>query len=257
MINIKLKEEWKNVVYLDVKRDMYSVSNYGNIMNIKTNKKLHPWKAVNGYLYATLMTEKNSVKSIGMHVLVAEHFCKKPIELLKMHEKIVPNHNDFNKENNYCENLTWMTYAMNNNWNYIHGHYVCGENSPNAKSTNLFVEKICELMSLGYLNKEIFEILGIERTKYTVSLLSRIRNGSQWKQISSKYNISNKNTLRKYNDEFINKLCSLIQKGYNNSDMRKLLHVDEDYDSKQKFRKLVYGIKKRINYKDISDKYEW
>ena len=44
---------------------------------------------------------------------------------------------------------------MNNEYNRIHGHWKVCDQAPNAKSSNLLVEKICELMEKGYKNKEI------------------------------------------------------------------------------------------------------
>lgn len=41
------KEIWKIIDYKNIKSDMYSVSNYGNIKNIKTDQMLHPWKGKN------------------------------------------------------------------------------------------------------------------------------------------------------------------------------------------------------------------
>lgn len=236
---------------------MYSISNYGNIKNILTGNMLHPWKCKNGYLYATLMTKDKTAKSIGVHILVAEHFCEKPKELLLMNEKLVPNHDDFNKENNYYKNLTWMTYAMNNEWNIKHGHVKEADKAPNSKVKNELVEKICELMSEGYLNKEIMNILDIERNAYSISLLTRIRNGTQWKSISSKYNITNRNTLRKYDDDFIKSVCELIEHGFTLPEMREKLRIDENSKSKEKFRKLVWGLRNRTTYKYISKDYTW
>lgn len=251
------KEIWKVIDYKNIKSDMYSVSNYGNIKNIKTNQMLNPWKGKNGYLYVSLMTTDNTVFKISMHVLVAIYFVKIPKRLAKLNEPLVPNHDDFDRTNNYYKNLTWMTYAMNNEWNRIHDHWKIGENAPNAKIDDDQVHRICKLMESGYLNKDIVKLLGLPKNNYTKSLLTRIRTGKEWKSISSQYNIINKNTLRKNDDKFVDDICKLIEKGYAVRDMRKILEISDSTEDKQRFKKLVWAIRKRKSYRDISEKYSW
>lgn len=251
------KEIWKIIDYKNIKSDMYSVSNYGNIKNIKTDQMLHPWKGKNGYLYVSLMTTENTVFKISMHVLVAIYFVKIPKRLAKLNEPIVPNHDDFDKTNNYYKNLTWMTYAMNNEWNRIHDHWKIGEEAPNAKVDNDQVHKICKLMESGYLNRDIVKLLELPKDDYTKALLTRIRTGKEWKSISSQYNIINKNTLRKNDEKFVEDICKLIEKGYSVSDMRKILELSTNPKDKRRFKSLVWAIRKRKSYKDISEKYSW
>lgn len=46
-------------------------------------------------------------KTYRIHRLVALHFIPNP------EEKPIPNHKDWNKQNNYVENLEWATYSEN------------------------------------------------------------------------------------------------------------------------------------------------
>lgn len=251
-------EKWCIIKYLDIKENMYAVSNYGGIKNINTGKVLHPWLCKgNGYMYGTFMTNDNKTRSVGIHVLVSLHFIDIPDELKVLNEPLVPNHKDFDRKNNFVGNLEWMTYSMNNEYNRLHGHWKHSENAPNAQTTNLFVEKICELMEQGYYNKEIMKILDMEKNAYTKSLLTRIRTGKEWKEISKKYNITNKNTLRNSDTELIKSICEMLSKGYPLKQMRNTLGISDDKESKRKFKCLVYGIKTRRNYKDISKNYVW
>ena len=49
----------------------YQVSNFGNVKNIVTNKKISQWKKENGYLQVTLHV--NGIKkNLYVHRLVAE-----------------------------------------------------------------------------------------------------------------------------------------------------------------------------------------
>lgn len=112
-------------------------------------------------------------------------------------------------------------------------------------------------MEKGYTNKEIITKLKYPYNDYYKSLLTRIRTNSnkQWKKISKNYNISKTNILRKYDSKFINQLCKLLEQGYSNKDVRKILNLKSDKKSVSNFKSLVYGIKYTGNYKDISSKY--
>ena len=251
-------EEWKVVNYKNIKPNTYSISNYGRLRNICTNKDLHPWKCKNGYLYGSFMCTNNKKYSIGIHVIVCHHFIEIPERLKNTRKKIVPNHKDFNRSNNYYKNLEWVTYSENNEYNVLHGHVKMNDKAPNAKITNKTVKKICKLMEDGKKNKEIIKILNLPYDRYHKSLLSRIRSGSQWKSISSKYSISIRNTLRgNYTNEFLNSICYMIENGYTLKQMRKELNISNDKNEKQKFKNLVSGIRLRRNYKEISDNYTW
>lgn len=112
-------------------------------------------------------------------------------------------------------------------------------------------------MEGGYRNIQIMKELNLDNTAYNKSLLTRIRTGKQWKEISKQYDISIKNTLKNTNVLYIDSVCQMIEKGYTLKQMRANLGIPNDKESKKKFKCFVYGIKTRRNYKDISEKYNW
>ena len=252
MIVIDIKE-WRPVIYRDIKPDMYMVSNFGDLYNRKTKKHLHPWKGKNGYRYGSLMTTSGTVKHVGIHVLVAEMFIAKPTH----DSPIVPNHLDFNRENNYVGNLEWTTYAENNRWNFIHGHIAYGEDSAAAKTTDKVVHEICRLLESGHSNQEIINMLNLEPRSYGSALVTAIRTGKRWKHISSKYDIKVKNSLRKTDSVLVDQICKLLERGYSVRDMRQVLGISNTNEEKARFKKLVWFIRTRQCYKDISCKYAW
>ena len=66
-----MDEIYKNIDISDVKDNMYSVSNYGNIKNNKTGHILKPTlNPQNEYLYVSLMQNNNTAKKIYVHLLV-------------------------------------------------------------------------------------------------------------------------------------------------------------------------------------------
>lgn len=93
--------------------DLYAISNYGNVKNIKTNKVLKGRDNGHGYLSVTLGSETRK-KRCYIHRLVAEHFLDIP-ECLKKYKKLDVNHIDSNKSNNFYKNLEWCTRSQNQN----------------------------------------------------------------------------------------------------------------------------------------------
>lgn len=99
-----MREIWKDIKGYE---GIYKVSNYGEILNIKTKYKLKPSK-INGYTRVHLTDRTEYI-----HILVAKTFIKNP------GNKPCVNHIDGNKQNNKVDNLEWCTPKENINhaWN--------------------------------------------------------------------------------------------------------------------------------------------
>jgi hypothetical protein len=87
----------------------YSISNYGKILNNKNNKYISQKNTDEGYVRVTLNSDDNKKHSIYVHRIVCEIFNNKP-----ENNKLVVNHIDENKSNNYYKNLEWVTIKKNN-----------------------------------------------------------------------------------------------------------------------------------------------
>lgn len=143
-------EIWKSLDFLGYPD--YMVSNFGNVKSFKQNKEklLKFLKGSNEYSNVRLC-KNNKTKSFTVHKLVALAFISNPDNLPCV------NHKDENRQNNYVDNLEWVTHQYNNTYNNVHikrgekmkgrknseetrrkiskalkGKY-CGENSPNYR----------------------------------------------------------------------------------------------------------------------------
>lgn len=85
--------------------EKYNVTENGDVINIRTGKKLKPRVKDNHYLFVTLCEDKQRHKYI--HRLVAEKFIPNPLGLPQV------NHLDGNKQNNHYLNLEWCDQNRN------------------------------------------------------------------------------------------------------------------------------------------------
>ena len=105
-------EEWRIIEYPEtVKRNMYAISSWGRVKNIKMDKNLAMLNDGNGYHRVHLMSfNTKTFQGVGIvHRLVGLHFINNtnPLEF-----KFI-NHIDGVKTNNHYSNLEWVTNQMN------------------------------------------------------------------------------------------------------------------------------------------------
>lgn len=118
----------------------YTISNKGDVTNIRTGRILKPIETNGGYLQANLSI-KGRRKSFMIHQLVAEAFLDKPDNYGKKGSVI--NHIDGNKWNNCVENLEYVTQKENVNHAVDTGLMdFKGENHPNAVLTQKQADQI-------------------------------------------------------------------------------------------------------------------
>ena len=111
-------EEWRQISDFP----NYSVSNFGNVMNDKTNKMLRLCNK-SGY-YNISLTNDNNYKTFKVHRLVALAFIE------NIENKPEVNHKDKNKLNNNITNLEWMTRTENNIHRCKGLKITCNKNKP-------------------------------------------------------------------------------------------------------------------------------
>ena len=131
----------------------YEVSNMGNVVSVKFNKKLmlKPNHDKNGYKYVNLYNHKGR-KTYKIHQLVAIVFLNHTPCGMKM----VIDHINDNKQDNRVDNLQIVTArenAFKTQGNYTSKYKgVCWDNSTNRWRANIVVNK--KQLHLGLFTKE-------------------------------------------------------------------------------------------------------
>jgi hypothetical protein len=184
-----LSEKWKELEYRDIK-PMYLISNHGRILNKFTNKFISLCEREKGYPTCCLQILSNKSKTFKLHRIVAFNFLDYIIEI-----KIDPwtvNHMDGDKIDCSEFNLEWLPFSENIRHSFALGlnKGLKGEDNGSTKYPEIVIHVICELLELGYVNKEIKKIILLEYG-YMINdyLVYDIREKRRWVHVSAQYNI--------------------------------------------------------------------
>lgn len=137
-----MAEIWKDVVGYE---RYYEVSNFGNIRNKITGKKLTPSLKRNGYMAVDL--RYGEAHTISVHRIVANAFIDNPNNLPCV------NHKNEIKTDNRSDNLEWCTQKYNANYGY-------GANARNTPILQLDIEG--RFVRMWSSIKDAAETLGIK-----------------------------------------------------------------------------------------------
>ena len=168
LTEIRDKEIWKPLVYPGVK-NLYEISNYGRIRN-RDGKMLSIYYDRDGYTRYTLQMENGKKKHFFGHRITAMHYLDNPENKPEINHKRVVYYIDiengkcFNRccnDDNYYGNLEWCTRSENIQHS-IDNHlqeFVRGESHGYSIFSEKEVHEICDLLSKGYKNSEIYAIV--------------------------------------------------------------------------------------------------
>ena len=255
-------EIWKPIEIPNNIKPYYMISDHGRVKNIKTGKILKPYASKSSrccYLYVSLPTYSKNIDTgqtvimkFTVHSLVLSNFTDDYEKLWD--SRFIINHKDGNKQNPKLSNLEWVTYRGNAVHAKETGLTKVGDQCPNSKVTNDTVRRICELLERDIDYKTIAKELNLPWDDYAKSLLVRIRKRIQWTEISKDYNFDSSTRLRKYSEELVRNICKSLELGLTTSEIRKIYAPDIDFG---KFKGLVYCIRTRQTFQDISKDYKW
>lgn len=142
------------IISIDNELTCYSINEYGEVINNKTNKKLKGSITRSGYHYYRFSI-KNKKYRYYTHRLVAEYF----LNFDPNNKHLIINHIDGNKENNFYKNLEICTYSEN----ILHAH----KNGLISNRTN--IEDVLNLQ--GEIWRDITDFTG-----YQVSNFGRVKS---------------------------------------------------------------------------------
>ena len=202
-------EEFITINMEPIKKDMYKISNYGRVINIKTGRELCIFKG-GGYCNVALQNEDNSRKIYYVHILVAYHFIPRTEDDI-LNNRTMVNHKNLIRSMNYVHNIEWVNYNENNKHSYeyrtkkLHADVVtrirdttwgtmktCGSKNGMARLTEEQVESICNLAEKRiYTRTEILLKSGLEPNKNNLGVFNSIISRKRWKHVSDKYDLPN------------------------------------------------------------------
>lgn len=161
-----MKEKWRSITGYE---SLYMISNFGNVYSLRRKRAMKKYIDKAGYC-RTGLTKEYKTKQIFIHRLVSEMFISNP------KNKPHINHKDFNRSNNYSNNLEWVTRKENMAYSKLNGRFAMseqrktdqkiinsGENNPRTKILNKNIPEIIELKKRGLYDREIADMYGVGR----------------------------------------------------------------------------------------------
>lgn len=172
-ISLKEGEVLKPIAFGDGR---YSVSNFGNVYNTQTGRKLKQNTIKFNYKQVRLYPKNEDQKCLQVHRLVAKAFIPNPLNLPMV------NHLDKNPSNNHVNNLEWCTASRNVQHSYDTGRVpMSGNDHPMSKLDEAQVLII----------RTLFKDLPIKQIadyfRVTTGTIISIKNFQTWAQPSQRY----------------------------------------------------------------------
>jgi len=239
-------------IYIDGIKTFYAIDDEGDIINKNTGDYIYGWIGKRGYRVVSLRVDPSNpvprfIKK-QVHRLVAETFIPNP------DNKPQVNHKDGNKLNNWTSNLEWATNKENYDHARAHGLIKTCDDLSYATVDNKTVEKICELLEKGYSNIDIIKYIGLPNDQHGKGLITRIRTGKSWKDISDKYDFIKTGSLKKVPDEVIHQICKCIELNMPVKAIFNEIGLANNMEY-SRLKGLVFDIRTKKSHKRISDQY--
>lgn len=216
----------------------YYITSRGVVLNSK-GKALKAKQTAAGYMSIGIPMKDGSRKFFTVHRLVAKAFIENP------EGKPHVNHIDGVKTNNNLDNLEWVTPRENMQHCCKVLRKGVGSNSGMAKLDEATAHEICKMLQNGYRNFEI--ALTLNNPEITPAMVTQIRCGVTWKEISEQYKIPKKSRL--LSDRTIRWLCEKLEEGLSTST---ILAITRNAKLTQH---IVKDVRQRRIYTDISKDY--
>lgn len=182
----------------------HKVSNYGRVYDYRRERFCSLSRDSYGYLFIAAAYKGQKMYS-RVHRLVLASFGYIP-----GCEAMLVNHKDGVKYHNWLWNLEWTDCSGNILHAYRTGlkDQKKGEESNIATIDNATARRICELLELGYTNKQISDELGVKR-----EIVETIKYRKAWTFMSNDYNIPEPVTHdNRFTDDDVRNMCNLFSR---------------------------------------------
>lgn len=235
---------------------IYSVSNYGTVINKLSGNQISQQVTADGYARVHLRTIDGNSKGFLVHRLVMMAF--HPID---NYDELEVNHIKGKKLDNRDTELEWATSKENVRHAYRTGlNNNIAENHAYALLTNDQVHLICRGLSEGKSFDEIKNELGQVPIKDIDRVIRSIKDRTSWKSISKDYCFMEyPNRRNMFTDDEVVTICKLLESGAGYREI--LLNLGYEVDKMttnqlQNMCDIIGDIRNGNRYKNISKDYD-
>lgn len=259
-----------------VKLNMYAISSYGRVFNIRTGRELAQASGIDGHLSTGLQLKDSSRRTFSIHRLVALAFVPKTQEDILMGRDVV-NHKDLCPWNNYYHNLEWTTteeniihthangafnipyvHIMDNNTHWSDGIVTAGEKNGMARLTDKQVHQICKSLEEGKSRKQACLDAGLEATQNDLFIVSHILQGHKHKNITSQYNLPKARKITNYTEEQVHLVCKMLEEECETEEIyNKIKEIDDNNHNRASIIRFIREIRVKKIYTEISSNYKF
>lgn len=259
----------------NVKLNMYAISSYGRVFNIRTGRQLAQVSGIDGHLSTGLQLKDSSRRTFYIHRLVALAFVPKTQEDILMGRDVV-NHKDLCPWNNYYRNLEWTTTeenitnayingafdkpymrVINNNTHWSDGKVTVGEKNGMARLTNEQVHQICKSLEEGKSRKQACLDAGLQASQNDLFIVSHILQGQRHQDIASQYNLPKAKKITNYTEEQVHLVCKMLEEGCDSTEIYHKIKETDDVHNRHSIITLIRRITRKEIYTEISSNYKF
>ena len=238
--------KYKDLVYPKIKKGMYKVSEYGDIINIITNHKLKTNKNNQGYKVLSLQCEDNTGLTVSVHRIVAYTFLGNPNK-----NKNVVNHLDGNKENNHYSNLEWTDHIGNNKHAVDMGlNNIYSSKNKFKKYTDELTHDICKLFEKGLSVQDVLVKYDKKDDSKFYRYLINIRMRHERTDISKYYKFDTTTGWKKWYHYEKDKIIELLKSGYKSVEIYRLYGYTNIKEYEQ-FYSYIKDLKRSLKNKKV------
>lgn len=238
--------EYRLLVYPKIKKDMYKISEYGDIVNISTGRKLKTNLNNLGYRVLSLQCEDNTGLTVAVHRLVAYNFLGSPPK-----NKNIVNHLNGDKEKNHYTNLEWTDYEGNNQHAIYTGlNDIYNSNNKFKKYSDELTTDICKLFEQGFSVQEVLKKYNKINDNKFYRYLINVRTRNQRTDISKNFKFDTTTGWKKWYHYDKDKIIKLLKSGNRSIEIFKMYGYNEIKDN-EKFYTYIKDLKRTLKNKKV------